>query len=259
MEPGHTEECGVGDGRTELLGGCAVPDGFVDGGDGNVGIVFEDRFGQVVVVGPGATDVVGLFPKLREIVARFPDHGCEVDGVAPGVEFFASPSRGHALDEAGEDLPGVFPSDVVEEFEGFVAEVDNVSAVDVDTVGGGGEDDVVDVALGQAEVDGGPEYAFGAIGVSDFDEIAEPLFEDFGSGFTSWQGFDDEARWSARTLGGYLSESLVEGSGLVIGMEEVEEVGGAGEHAEGGSPAFVGVRGAECCADSKWFAVVGRG
>ena len=43
--------------------------------------------------------------------------------------------------------------------------------------------DVVDIALGQAEFDGGAEDAFGAVGVSDFDEVAEPLFKDFGSEF----------------------------------------------------------------------------
>ena len=117
--------------------------------------------------------------------------------------------------------------------------------VDVDAISCGGEYDVVNFVFGQAEVDGGSQHAFGAVGVSDLDEVSEPLFEDFGPSFACGQGFDDEAWGLTGTLCSYLPQTLVEGKRSIIGSQEMEEVCGAGEHAEGGAPAVVGVGGAE--------------
>ena len=110
-------------------------------------------------------------------------------------------------------------------------------------------DDVVDLAFRKAEFDGGSQDAFGAVRVADFDEVAEPLFEDFGSSFTGRKWFDDEPWRTSGALGSYLSETLIQSSRLVLRSQEMKEVCGAGEHAEGGPPAFVGVRRAELRAD----------
>ena len=63
-------------------------------------------------------------------------------GLRQELSSLAAARRGDAVHEAGEHLARVLPTDVVEQLEGLVAEVEDVSGVQIDSVRRRGEDHV---------------------------------------------------------------------------------------------------------------------
>ena len=149
------------------------------------------------------------------------------------------------MDEAGQNLLGHFPAQMVQQLEGLAGEVDDVPRVDVDMVGGGGEDHLGDVVAGEAEPDGGHEAAFSALVVADVDEVAEPALEDLGAGLAGGQRVDLESWSLASALAGDVAQALVQGARTVVVVELGQDVGGTGEDAHGRAPAAGRVGGAE--------------
>ena len=180
-------------------------------------------------------------------------------GFRQEFQFLAAPRRGDAPYEAREHLARVLPADVVEQLKGLVAEVEDVAAVQVDPVRRRGEDHVGYLSGGYAQVYRCSETPLGALHVTDLDEAAEPFLEDLGAGLTRGQGIDREAGRSSGALGSHLPDALVEGEGAVFGIEIGEDVGRAGHHSHGRSPAAIRVCSPEPGADSQRRAVVRRG
>ena len=151
----------------------------------------------------------------------------------------------------------MLPADVIEQLESLVAEVEDVACVQIDPVRRRGEHHVGYLAGGNAEVDGSAETALGALVVTDLDEASEPSLEDLGAGLSRGQRIDEEAGRTSGALGGHLSDALVEGERAVFGVQMREDVGRAGHHRQGLSPAAIRVGGPEHGADGQRRPVVG--
>jgi hypothetical protein len=78
----------------------------------------------------------------------------------PRVQLLAASGPSHPIDQASQYLACLLPTNMIQQFKGFVGKVYHVPSVQIEVIGGSSKDHICYGLLGQAQIYGSPEAAF---------------------------------------------------------------------------------------------------
>ena len=175
-ETGQTERGGVGQRPSQIGRPRPVAHGLFQRRDDLVRLIAEQPPGQIGVrlvrIRPGR---IGKAP--AHSLPRRIHEGDKVDGMPPGIRFFAPARPDHLVDGRGKDRHGPVTADQFSRFERLVHEVQAMAGVPVMPVGRRSRHAVDDLFPGPGRRNHGFQRPFGGGPVPDAGPLAQPPFE----------------------------------------------------------------------------------